>query len=91
MRVVYSEYTKKNITDIANYTEAKWGTAKRVELIGQIANSIEMISEFPRSTIFDIDLGLHYKLIPKLPFVIVYLVGTDFVRVIKILHNKQQR
>ena len=37
MRVVYSEYTKNNIADIANYTEAKWGIAKRIELIGQIA------------------------------------------------------
>ena len=68
MLVVYSEYLKKNITDIAHYTDAEWGTLKRIQLLTKIANSMEMISQFPRSAKFDIDLGLHYKQVPTLPF-----------------------
>ena len=63
MRIVYSEQTKKNINDIANYTENKWGKSKRIELIKQIADSIGIISEFPRNAKFDSDLDLHYKLL----------------------------
>jgi len=91
MRIVYSEYAKKNITEIAHYTEVEWGTTKRIELVKKLATSMEMISQFPRSAKFDVDLGVHYKLIPKLPFIIVYAVETDFIRVVKILHTKRKR
>lgn len=91
MRVVYSEQLKINVTEIANYTEKNWGKAKRIELVEQIADSISIIAEFPRSAKFDVDLGLHYKTITKLPFVIVYAVETDFVRIIRIVHTKRNK
>ena len=91
MRVVYSEQLKRNVTEIANYTEKSWGKAKRIELVEQIADSISIIAEFPRSAKFDVDLGLHYKTVAKLPFVIVYAVETDFVRVIRIVHTKRNK
>ena len=91
MRVEYSEQVKRNIIDIANYTEHEWGKSKRIELIKQIADSIQVIVEFPRSAKFDVDLGLHYKLVSKLPFVIVYAVETDFIRVVRIVHTKRNR
>lgn len=91
MRVVYSEQVKSNITEITNYTENKWGKLKRIELVTQIDDSIKNIAEFPRSAKFDVDLGVHFKLVSKLPFVIVYAVETDFVRIIKIIHTKRNR
>ncbi len=91
MRVVYSEETKGNLVEIAEYTQRQWGKTKRMKLIKQIADSVEIIAEFPRSAKFDVDLGLHYKLVPQLPLVIVYAVETDFIRIIKILHTKRDR
>jgi len=91
MHVVYSEYEKKHITETEHYTDVERGTMKRIELVKKITNSMAMISQFPRSAKFDIDLGLHYKLIPKLPFITVYAVETEYVRVVKILHTKRER
>lgn len=91
MRVVYSEEVKRNLALIAIYTERHWGLSKRIELIQQIADSVEIIAEFPRSARYDVDLGLHYKLVSQLPFIIVYAVESDFVRIIKILHTKRSR
>jgi len=65
MPVVYSEYAKKNSTEIAHYTEVEWVTTKRIELVKKIVTSMEMISQFPRSAKIDVNLGLHYKLIPN--------------------------
>ena len=91
MRVFYSELAKRNISEIANYTEKERGKLKRIELVQQIANNIETIVQFPRSAKFDVDLGLHYKIIPRLPFVIVYSVESDFIRIVRLVHTKRRR
>lgn len=91
MRIEYSGQVKKSIAEIADYTEQEWGKSKRIELIKQIAESFETILQFPHNAKFDLDLGLHYKILSKLPFIIVYSVETDFIRVVKIIHMKRNR
>jgi plasmid stabilization system protein ParE len=90
-RIVYSSEVKRNISDIAKYTEREWGRSKRIILIKQIADSMELIAEFPRNAKFDIDLGLHYRLVTGAPLLIVYGVEHDIVRIIKIIHTKRNR
>jgi plasmid stabilization system protein ParE len=82
---------KSDLFAIDLYTWQQWGEQKAGEMEMILKRSVELIAEihyFGRKTREEFVL---VKVLPSVPFVIVYKVAEDTIYILRIVHTKRNR
>ena len=90
-QIILRKRAQLGLEQIVESTEQEWGNKQAVALVHFFRQSFLMIAEFPY-------IGRPYHgedamvyVMSKVPFVIIYQVKVDSVRIVKILHTKRNR
>lgn len=76
---------------VVEHTDNEWGTAKALELSHVFKTAFDTIAQSPRLG-RSIDRPNMYALtLSQLPFIIIYKIEIDCIRIVTILHTKQNR
>jgi len=90
MRVEFTVAARDDLEHIYYYTKTKWGNAKALVLRDRIRLTIELLALFPDSGKKTNKKDVLVKIVPKLPFLIVYKMEGKMILIIQILHQKRQ-
>ena len=80
-----------DLIDIQTYTHKNWGSKKVLETQSLINSSIKLIAESPFAGRNTHKNSVYIKVLPRLPFVVVYKFDDVSVSIIKIIHSKRKR
>ena len=89
--VKISPAAQADIRRIFVYTEEKWGEQQAIKMTQLIQNSVMQVQEFPLLATKTDKSGVYIKRIAKLPLGLVYQVSADQVKILQLLHDKQDR
>lgn len=91
LQVEFTVSAQDDLRHIFYYTKTKWGNAKAIVLKDQIRLTAELLALFPDSGRKTNKNNVLVKVVPRLPFLIVYkMEEKNVVLIIQILHQKQQ-
>ena len=86
-----SDAAEADLKSISDYTTIQWGDQQKNVVLKQIRKTLEIIGAFPKLLTPTDKPGYFTKAVPRLPFVIVCRPEADFVVIMQILHDKQNR
>ncbi len=91
VEVIVSKRAEKDISDIKIFTIEQWGEVKSSITGRELKLAFNFLSEFPycgqpveRKNVFA-------RVVPQLPFVILYRYTSEKVTVLRIIHTKRNR
>jgi plasmid stabilization system protein ParE len=82
---------KSDLFAIGSYTRQQWGEQKAEEIGMMLRRSFELIAETPYFGRKTRDEYVLVKVLPSVPFVIVYKVAKDVIFILRIVHTKRKR
>ena len=86
-KVVVSDAAKRDLQDIARYTEQTWGSAQRLRYVDAIKKRFALLRERPTAGSSREEIRPGYRSIPSDRHVIFYRVTEDTVEVLRVLHG----
>jgi len=90
MRVQWSATSLSDLQDISTYIEAASGLQAANGITLAIYNSVQSLRALPNRGRPGRLAGTRELLVPKLPYIVVYLVQTDTIALVRILHSAQR-
>ena len=89
--VTISEIAEADLVAIISYTKIEWGNSQAKVVKMQLQSAILFLSSFPECGHPTKQPGAFSRIVPKLPFVILYKYTKNKVTILQILHTKRNR
>ncbi len=90
MRAVrFNQTAVRDLQKIARYSEGEWGSVQKERTLDRIARACEMLIAFPHLGIESRVKGVYQRVVPKLPFILLYQITETDILIVQILHMRQ--
>jgi plasmid stabilization system protein ParE len=90
-RVQINESAKQDIIAMTTYTENKWGPRQKDILKRQLESAISFVGTFPDCGQKTLRPNTLARVIPQIPFIIVYKKSNDIIKVFRVVHTSRKR
>lgn len=91
MEVILSARAERDLEKISLYTEEMWGIEQRIKMALQLKAMSQFLELYPDCGHSSVRKGVFVAVVPKLPFVFLYNVTKSKIKILQILHTKQNR
>ena len=87
-RIALTPRAQRDLDEIWNYTEAKWGAAQAGVYTGQLWQAIETVAAYPAAGRACDDIRATYRKYAVGSHVVFYRTGDGGVDIVRILHRR---
>jgi plasmid stabilization system protein ParE len=91
MRIHINESAQQDLIAIAQYTEKKWGLTQKNVLKAQLESALRFVGTFPDCGQVTLRKNTYARVIPRIPFIIVYKKSGDTIMVFRVVHTSRKR
>ena len=89
--VEMSAIAEADLRTIILHTKSEWGIDQAKLVKVKLQSAIVFLIEFPECGRATKQQSVRARVVPKLPFVILYKLNTEKMTIIQILHTKRKR
>ena len=91
IEVIVSKRAQKDVSGIKIFTIEQWGEIKSSMTGRELKRAFHFLSEFPDCGQRVERKNVFARVVPRLPFVILYRRNPSTVTILRVIHNKQKR
>ncbi len=91
VEVIVSKRAQKDVSDIKILSIEQWGDVTASTTAQELKNTLYFLSEFPDCGQTVERKNVYARVVPRLPFVILYRRNLEIITILRILHNKRKR
>lgn len=91
IEVIVSKRAEKDIYDIKIFTIEQWGEVKSSATARELKLAFYFLSNFPDCGQPVERRNVYARVVPRLPFVVLYRRNLKTITILRIIHNKRKR
>ena len=89
LKVIWSSFALRDVHDLGDYLVEFMSVAKAELIVDSVLCAGDSLGEFPHMSRLRNDIHRGLRLVTVRPYVICYLVQNKSVRIVRVLHGKQ--